>query len=282
MSRAYFALGGARGRVNAARAALKTADVVQDAAQSRRDNGLGTVVSVAQVRRQTAQARFSLIKVSGDERKAYTDLIATIGLDADTRVEIADSSERPLPAQPPEQIEPLLRDALANRPDVIAALGKVEAAQGVLKSRRAAWYPEVAVAAQAYQNIGSLSTDGSPYYNVNKPGGNILLTIKVRPVSLRTPQRSRCPTLRRRHTTRPSTPIVTASERKRMSRANRRHSRVPRRKCRTLTPTPSPLRQHSLSRPAPFGKHRTCRAIVSAVTFERMAGIFAYDRAYRM
>ena len=49
----------------------------------------------------------------------------------------------------------------------------------MLKSRQAAYYPEIAVGAQAYQNMGSLSTDGSPYYNVNKPGGNILLTIKV-------------------------------------------------------------------------------------------------------
>jgi outer membrane protein len=179
VSRAYFALGAARGRVNAARQALKTAEVVQDAAQSRRDNGLGTVVSLAQAQRQTAQAQFSLIRVSGEERKEYTNLIATIGLDADTRIEIADSSNSPLPAEPPEQIEPLLRDALTNRPDVIAALGKVEAAQGILKTRRAAWYPEVALAAQAYQNIGSVSTDGSPYYHVNKPGGNILLTIKV-------------------------------------------------------------------------------------------------------
>jgi outer membrane protein TolC len=179
VSRAYFALGGARGRVSAARQALQTAEIVQDAAQSRRDNGVGTVVSLAQAQRQTAQARFNLIKVIGDERKAYTDLIATIGLDTDAKMEIADSSERPLPAQPPEEIEPLLRDALTNRPDVIAALGKIEAAQGVLKSRRAAYYPEVALGAQAYQNMGSLSTDGSPYYSVNKPGGNILLTIKV-------------------------------------------------------------------------------------------------------
>jgi outer membrane protein TolC len=35
------------------------------------------------------------------------------------------------------------------------------------------------VIAQAYQNMGSLSTDGSPWYSVNKPGGNILLTLKV-------------------------------------------------------------------------------------------------------
>jgi outer membrane protein TolC len=179
VSRAYFTLGGARGRLTAARQELATAETVQDAAQSRRNNGLGTVVSLAQAQRQTAQARFNLIKATGDERKAYTDLIASIGLDANTRIEVADSSQRPLPAEPPERIEPLLQDALANRPDVIAALGKIEAAEGNLKARRSAYYPEIALVAQAYQNYGSLSTDGSPYYNVNKPGGNILLTIKV-------------------------------------------------------------------------------------------------------
>jgi len=179
VSRAYFALGGARGRLAAARQALANAEIVQDAAQSRRDTGVGTVVSLAQAQRQTAQARFNAIKAAGDERKAYTNLIASIGLDADTQIEVADSSERPLPAEPPERIEPLLQDAFANRPDVIAALGKVDAAEGVLKTRRSAYYPEVAVTAQAYQNFGSLSTDGSQYYNVNKPGGNILLTLKI-------------------------------------------------------------------------------------------------------
>jgi outer membrane protein len=54
VSRAYFALGGARGRLAAARQALATADIVQDAAQFRRDNGLGTAVSLAQAQRQTA------------------------------------------------------------------------------------------------------------------------------------------------------------------------------------------------------------------------------------
>src|SRR4030095_1075956 len=125
VSRAYFALGAARGRLSAARQALSTAEIVQDAAQSRRDNGLGTVVSLAQAQRQTAQA--------------YTDLIASIGLDADTQIDVVDSSERPLPAEPPELIEPLLKDALANRPDVIAALGKIEAAEGILKTRRFAY-----------------------------------------------------------------------------------------------------------------------------------------------
>ena len=179
VSRAYFALGGARGRLTAARQALATAEVVQDAAQSRRETGVGTVVSLAQAQRQTAQARFNVIKATGDERKAYTDLIASIGLDADTQIDVADSSQRPLPAEPPERIEPLIQDALANRPDVIAAIGRIEAAEGDLKTRKSAYYPEIALIAQAYQNYGSLSTDGSPYHNVNKPGGNVLLTLKV-------------------------------------------------------------------------------------------------------
>jgi outer membrane protein TolC len=158
---------------------LKTAETVQDAAASRREHGLGTVVALAQAQRQTAQARFNLTKATGDERTAYANLIASIGLAADTRIDIADSSEQPLPAEPPENVEALVRDALMNRPDVIAALGRIEAAEGALKSQRAAYYPTIAVTGQIYQNMGALSTDGSPYYSVNKPGGNILLTLSV-------------------------------------------------------------------------------------------------------
>ncbi len=178
MSRAYFVLGAARGRTHAARQAVDNAEVVQDAARSRRDNGLGTVVNVAQAERQAAQARFSLVKAEGEERKAYADLVAVIGLDADARLEIADSTERALPPEPSATVAAFIRDALANRPDVMAALGRVESAQGVLNARRAANNPEIALVAQAYENIGSLSTDSSPWYNVNRPGGNILLTIK--------------------------------------------------------------------------------------------------------
>ena len=179
VSRAYFSLGAARGRLSAAKQALKNAETVQDAAQSRRDRGLTTVVVVAQAQRQTAQARLNLTKAKGDDRTAYANLIAAIGMPADTQIDIADSSEKPLPAEPPENLSAAIQDALANRPDVIAALGKIEAAEATVKSRRADHNPTIALAAQVYQNMGALSTDGSPYYSVNKPGGNILLTLSI-------------------------------------------------------------------------------------------------------
>jgi outer membrane protein len=179
VSRAFFSLGAARGRVTAAEQALKTAETVQDAAESRRERGLTTVVVVAQAQRQTAQARLNLTRTGGDERTAYANLIAAIGLPADTRIEITDTSEQPLPVEPPANLSILIQEALRSRPDVIAALGKIEAAEGELKARRADHYPTVALIAQAYQNMGSLSSDGSPYSAVNKPGGNILLTLSV-------------------------------------------------------------------------------------------------------
>ncbi len=179
VSRAYFSLGAARGRLSAAKQALKNAETVQDAAQSRRERGLTTVVVVAQAQRQTAQARLNLTKANGDERTAYANLIAAIGVPADTKIDIADSSEQPLPPEPPDKLSPVIKDALASRPDVVAALGKIEAAEANVKSRRADHKPTVALAAQVYQNMGALSTDGSPYYSVNKPGGSILLTLSI-------------------------------------------------------------------------------------------------------
>ncbi len=161
VSRAYFSLGAARGRLSA------------------RERGLTTVVVVAQTQRQTAQARLNLTKAKGDDRTAYANLIAAIGMPADTQIDIADSSEKPLPAEPPENLSAAIQDALANRPDVIAALGKIEAAEATVKSRRADHNPTIALAAQVYQNMGALSTDGSPYYSVNKPGGSILLTLSI-------------------------------------------------------------------------------------------------------
>ena len=105
------------------------------AALSRRERGLTTVVVVAQARRQTAQARLNLTRASGDERTAYANLVAAIGLPADTRIDITNSSEQELPPEPPENLPVLIQEALRSRPDVIAALGKIEAPRASSRAR---------------------------------------------------------------------------------------------------------------------------------------------------
>jgi len=179
VSQSYFDLGAARGRLRAAQAALKTALTTQDATTAKRNNGLATIVSVAQAERQTAQARYGVTAAEGAERNTYASLIASLGIPADTELDVVDSNELPLPTQPIQNVSAAITDALGNRPDVIAAIGKVDATRASLDAEQRSRYPVIDVSAHAFQNAGWVSSDGKPYSSVNRPGGNILFSFSV-------------------------------------------------------------------------------------------------------
>src|SRR5882762_8709567 len=176
VSQAYFDLGAARGKLHAAQKALSTALTTQDAATAKQNNGLATVVAVAQAQRQTAQARYTLAAAEGAERTARANLIATLGVDAATDLDVVDSTELALPSTPEQDVKTAITRALTHRPDVIAALGKVDSAEASLKGSRRAYYPVISLAAHAFQNIGAVSSDGKPYSSIDRPGANILLS----------------------------------------------------------------------------------------------------------
>jgi outer membrane protein TolC len=179
VSRDYFALGAARGRLRVARQALKDAEIVQDAVATRSQNGLATVVEAAQARRQTAQARFNLERATGAEHAAHAALVASMGVAPSTRIETADSSDQKLPGALAGDVDRYVRDALAKRPDIVAALGKLRAAEATLRGAHATYYPTLGLESQVYENVGGLSTQGSRYYSVNEPGANILLKLSL-------------------------------------------------------------------------------------------------------
>jgi len=179
VSQAYFDLGAARGKLHAAQQALSTAVTTQDAAIAKQNNGLATVVAVAQAQRQTAQTRYTLAAVEGAERTARANLIAALGVPAASEIDVVDSAELPLPPAPAESISKAIDQALAHRPDVIAALGKVDAAEATLKGERRSYYPKVELAGQAFQNVGSLNSDGGPYSHIDRPGQSILLSFSM-------------------------------------------------------------------------------------------------------
>ena len=179
VSQAYFDLGAARGRLHAAQKALSTALTTQEAAIAKQNNGLATVVAVAQAQRQTAQARYTLAAAEGAERTARANLIAALGVPAATEIDVVDSAELPLPPAPADSISKAVDQALAHRPDVIAALGKVDAAEAALKGERRSYYPLIELSGQAFQNIGSLNSDGGPYSSIDRPGQTIFLSFSV-------------------------------------------------------------------------------------------------------
>jgi outer membrane protein TolC len=106
-------------------------------------------------------------------------LIASVGIAPSTKVDVADSSGEKLPSAPTHNVDDYVRDALAGRPDLIAAFGKVRAAEAALTSARATFYPTIGLESQVYQNVGGLSTQGSRYYTVNEPGANVLLKLSL-------------------------------------------------------------------------------------------------------
>ena len=179
VSRDYFALGAARGRLHVAQQALKIAEVIQEAAEARQAQGMATVVEAAQARRQTAQARFNLQRAVGTEHAAYAALVASMGIAPSPRLATADSSEQKLPAAPSGDVDRVVRDALANRPDIIAARAEYRAAEGSLSSAQASHYPTIGLEAEGYENVGAMSTQGSPYYSVRRPGANIMLKLSL-------------------------------------------------------------------------------------------------------
>jgi outer membrane protein len=179
VSQAYFDLGAARGRLHAAQKALSTAQTTQDAATAKRNNGLATVVAVAQAERQTAQSRYNLTAAQGATTTAMANLVATLGIDAGTELDVADSAEMRLPPVPQDSVREAIKQALTHRPDVLAALGQVDSAEASLKGAQRAYYPVISVAAHAFQNMGAVSSDGKPYSTIDRPGANILLSVSI-------------------------------------------------------------------------------------------------------
>jgi outer membrane protein len=179
VSQAYFDLSAARGRLRASRQALTTAHTSEDAAVAKRNSGLATIVSVAQAQRQTAQMRYAVAAAEGAERTARANLIATLGISAETELEVTDGSDLPLPKEPEQSVTVAVHQALGQRPEVIAALGKVDAAQAGLKSEQRSYYPIFELSGSGFQNFGSVSSDGKPYSTIDKPGGALLFSFSV-------------------------------------------------------------------------------------------------------
>jgi outer membrane protein len=175
----YFALGAARGRLRAAQKALATAQTVEEATTAKRERGLATVVALTQAQRQTAQARYSVTAAQGAETTALAALVAAVGIPAATPLQVVDGAELPPPASPNQSIAAAVEAALAHRPDIIAALGNVDAAEASLKAAQRAYRPSIGLSARAFQNFGSLTSDGGPTSTVDRSGESILLSFSL-------------------------------------------------------------------------------------------------------
>ena len=147
VQQAYYRLLNASGQEIAARTSLANAETVQRAAEERLRNGLGTLPDVLEARSATAQAQYDLQAILGTEEIARGDLATALGASAASRIQVQPLSEISVPDSAGETVEEAIDHALDQRPDLLADIAGIRAANAERKQARAAYYPSLGISA---------------------------------------------------------------------------------------------------------------------------------------
>jgi len=143
---AYYAYGAAMQREKIADQALTNTQAILRAAQARRKNGLATSVEVAQAQQLVAQMQLQKAMAQGASRNAYQLLVQHVGVPYDTRLTVTDGSTLPLPMANELPKDGSLRRALADRPDILASIASLKAAESAVEVARSSFLPKVYLA----------------------------------------------------------------------------------------------------------------------------------------
>lgn len=144
-AQAYYACEGTRLQAEAATSAAVAADEILAAAVARFDRGLLREAELAQARQVQAQAAYALTSVQAARELAIVDLCEVAGLPPGTGLRVAPSKLDPRTARVTGTLDAAVRDALRGRPDLLAKVASVQAAESRLRAARRARLPELAI-----------------------------------------------------------------------------------------------------------------------------------------
>ena len=166
VSQNFYAYNLARESVKVAESASQTADTVHTAVEARVTNGLATQPELFQATQQLAQARFDLEKARGSERDAFVDLMEAVGLSPSVPIRITEAFTGSVQVDLETPLVTLVTRALSQRPDLVASLAKVRAAEDQIKAVKASYFPKItALASVGYGeervSFGSLGSSNT-------------------------------------------------------------------------------------------------------------------------
>jgi outer membrane protein len=155
----YYKLLVAQERLQAAEETLKTAQTTQDAAEDQLNNGRSTLPDVLNARAETSQAVFDRESADGDEKIARVALAESIGVEPSPNINIDGQKNAPLPEALTLSIEELIDRALSGRPDLMAQLAEIRAAEDEIRAAKAAYRPKIVLSGTAAQQAIWPTTD---------------------------------------------------------------------------------------------------------------------------
>jgi outer membrane protein len=169
VTRRFYELDIARQKVAVAESSLHAAETVAESAKARLDNGLATRPEVLQAEQQTAQASFELDAARGELTDAQIALVESLGIQPTTQLQVTRVSDKPLSENSNASLDALIDQALSQRPDLVAKLAHVRAAQAEVKGAHAAYYPKVSLTANGGFSQLDVSVNNSSYFGGSEP-----------------------------------------------------------------------------------------------------------------
>jgi len=174
VEQAYYQYVNARILEKAETAAVKEAQASLDAATLRHDSGLSTVVDILQAKTALSQAQLSYQTVQGQIQTIHGVLATSLGLPANAAFEV-EIPEQEIPLQQgSEEVERLITEAQARRPDLAAARSLVLKSEAHVRQMKSLDRPFLGV------NLNGGRIYYVPDYNYQDIyGASLTLTIPV-------------------------------------------------------------------------------------------------------
>ena len=173
VARAYFALDASRAELEAARSTLRSATVVEEAAQARLGVGLATQPEVLLAREARTRAAFDVEAATGSVHAAQGALAESVGVRPDPPLHVA-AWTAPAPARLASSVEEVMQATLAQRPDLKAQRAAVLANAADERSARGRFAPRLSFGGEVgYQywpfqaSPGGSFTLASPTFDVH-------------------------------------------------------------------------------------------------------------------
>lgn len=146
---AYHMLAGRMAALIAAEANLEAAKISEKSADRRREAGAGTITDVLLARARRAQRTLEVVDRRGAVEIARGGLATSMGLAANTKLDIAPSEQEPRLEWADVNIDKVIDQALDQRPDMAAAWAKLRSSESAISEAESNLWPTLSLQAGA-------------------------------------------------------------------------------------------------------------------------------------
>ncbi len=143
---AYFAVLKAQAVLTVAQQTVKERHLVSDQVTALQQNKIKSGLDVSFANVDLAQAKLLLIQAQNDVESSFAQLSAALGYARERPFQLV---EQPLPPAPPADVDQLIQQAMANRPELIGRRFDVDSAHSYATAERDLWFPTLSAAGSA-------------------------------------------------------------------------------------------------------------------------------------